>query len=198
MAIAVAHRQSLVVAADAGELRQHVEARGLRPNRVFAKLLRREYLGEGIRGRLVTSCEYDYSGSIISRQFERLQELHSADPLNVVEPFFAVLDRERRCVGYVMEHVDGKALVEYLFGNRFAEAREHLLAVREIVRNLNSMDLAHGDINWGNVMITTHERQVLIDPEGMRTATARDDSGNLSDMMRTLAARMERFGINVA
>ncbi|MDE1823207.1 MAG: phosphotransferase [Candidatus Micrarchaeota archaeon] len=186
-----------VTAGSAAELRLKLAESGVSAEKAFFKLLRKDFVVEGVRCMLAGSHEYDYSGLQMVTQFGRLLKMHAAIPGYVPEPFFRIADLERRCIGYAMEYVDGRPLSEYLRQGKLDELRGHMHSVENVMRRLHENAIAHGDIHWDNVIVTNDGRTVMIDPESLATATFQMDRDNLRDMRGTMYARMERLGFEV-
>lgn len=170
-----------VTAGSGAELAERIRSSGIADGKVFLKLLRKEYVPEGIRHTLARREEYDYSGNMMRRQFDVLGRMHATVRGSVPEPFFVVLDSEGRCVGYAMECIDGMELGRYLSGKRFDDIKRHLQATARLLDVLREKGMAHGDIRWNNILVVNDERIVLIDPA--TSAMSRVSDSELMDRM---------------
>jgi len=144
--------------ADGADLVERLREQGLAPDEVVFKYFWPRFAPApeaGIQALLKTES--------LSRQFERLIEMHRVIPSGIPLPVGMVRNTDGETVGYLLERVDGVTLRELIELEALEEARRRLDVVERNVAKLHAKQIAHGDLNASNIIASDDGRTLLID-----------------------------------
>lgn len=95
-------------------------------------------------------------------EFEALSKLYRVAPDNVVRPI-ELIRKGDEIIGYKMEYVDGITVGEYIekHGGLPADIRDQIIST---LQTFHENNLAHGDPNFNNMIVTLENKVKFIDP----------------------------------
>lgn len=105
----------------------------------------------------------DYLGGI-EQEFNALQRLYGVAPENVAKPIELIKEGDN-VIGYKVEYIEGLTAAEYIekYGGFTEDIKNQ---IENTLKIFQKNILAHGDPNFGNIIITPEGRVKFIDPVG--------------------------------
>jgi len=147
--------------ANGGQLVERLRAQGVAPDEVVFKYFWPRYAPPPEAGILSL-----LKSESLSRQFERLLEMHRVIPSGIPLPVGMVRNEDGETVGYLLERVEGVTFRELIEVGAHEEARRRLEVVERNIAKLHAKKIAHGDLNASNIIASDDGRTLLIDTVG--------------------------------
>jgi hypothetical protein len=126
-------------------------------------------------------------------EYNSLKSMHKLYPDNIVEPLDLIMD-DGVAVGYNMKNIPGEDLMTWTKNNKFSQ--EMYDEIANVIDDLNSKGLYHGDLNAQNIIIDNSGNWKIIDPVGFEHSSSMSeellgkikglDSKSLEDLKRLI------------